>query len=125
MKIFIICCLLFILVNMCIFICGFRVSFGFWVSAGLVLVVDFHPNRFRVRVSISGFGARRLHPIRTRPVAILNPWPPPSPRVPESAPAPSAPSPPLFHGREEEERQNCLGPPPFSPFPLRVHPPSL
>ena len=26
MKIFIICCLLFIHVNMCIFICGFRVS---------------------------------------------------------------------------------------------------
>ena len=52
MKIFIICCLLFIHVNMCIFIHGFR------VSAGLVLVMDFHPNRFRVRirVSISGFG---------------------------------------------------------------------
>ena len=57
MKIFIICCLLFIHVNMCIFICGFRASFGFRVSAGLVLVMDFHPNRFRVRVrvSISGF----------------------------------------------------------------------
>jgi hypothetical protein len=37
---------------------GFGYPFGFWVSAGLVLVVDFHPNRFsvRVRVSISGFG---------------------------------------------------------------------
>ena len=48
---------------MCIFIRGFR------VSAGLVLVMDFHPNWFRVRVSV--LGARRLHPIRTRPVAIL------------------------------------------------------
>ena len=52
---------------MCIFICGFR------VSAGLVLVMDFHPNGFgfgfRFRVLV--LGARRLHPIRTRPVAIL------------------------------------------------------
>jgi hypothetical protein len=32
MKIFIICCLLFIQVNMCIFIRGFQVSFGFQVS---------------------------------------------------------------------------------------------
>ena len=32
MKIFIICCLLFIHVNMCIYIRGFRVSIRFWVS---------------------------------------------------------------------------------------------
>jgi hypothetical protein len=71
MKIFIICCLLFIHVNTCIFIRGFRVSirvlgirsgfgypFGFRVSAGLVFVMDFHPNRcsVRVRVSTSSFG---------------------------------------------------------------------
>ena len=37
---------------MCIYIRGFR------VSAGLVLVMDFHPNQFlgRIRVSILGFG---------------------------------------------------------------------
>jgi hypothetical protein len=36
---------------------GFGYPFGFQVSAGLVLVMDFHPNRFsvRVRVLISGF----------------------------------------------------------------------
>jgi hypothetical protein len=52
MKIFIICCILFIHVSMCIFIRGFR------VSVGLVLVMDFHPNRYsvRVRVSTLGFG---------------------------------------------------------------------
>ena len=50
---------------------GFGYPFGFRVSAGLVLVMDFHPNRFRVRVRVSILGARRLHPIRTRPVAIL------------------------------------------------------
>jgi hypothetical protein len=37
---------------------GFGYPFGFRVSSGLVLVMDFHPNRFsfRVRVSILGFG---------------------------------------------------------------------
>ena len=64
MKIFIICCLLFIHVNMCIYPrvsgihSGFGYPFGFRVSAGLDLVMNFHPNRFsgRIRVSISGFG---------------------------------------------------------------------
>jgi hypothetical protein len=39
---------------------GFGYPFGFRVSAGLVLVMDFHPNRFsvRVRFSILGFGFR-------------------------------------------------------------------
>jgi hypothetical protein len=50
---------------------GFGYPFGFRVSAGLVLVIDFHLNRFSVRVRVSVLGARRLHPIRTRPVAIL------------------------------------------------------
>ena len=53
--------LLFVASYLYIWICvylsaGFGYPFGFWVSAGLVLVMDFHPNRFRVRVSISGFG---------------------------------------------------------------------
>jgi hypothetical protein len=51
---------------------GFGYPFGFRVSAGLVLVMDFHPNRCSVRVRVSVLGARRLHPIRTRPVAILS-----------------------------------------------------
>jgi hypothetical protein len=32
---------------------GFGYPFGFRVSAGLVLVMDFHPNRFSVRVRVS------------------------------------------------------------------------
>jgi hypothetical protein len=83
MKIFIICCLLFIHVNMCIFIRGFRVSirvsgirsgfgypqvwFWWWISTRIGVRFGFG---FRLRVLV--FGAQRLHPIRTRPVAILN-----------------------------------------------------
>ena len=82
MKIFIICCLLFIHVNMCIYIRGFRVSirvsgirsgfgyprvwFWWWISTRIGFQGGFG---FRFRVSV--LGARRLHPIRTRPVAIL------------------------------------------------------
>ena len=87
MKIFIICCLLFIHVNMCIYIYirGFRVSirvsgirsgfgyprvwFWWWISTRIGFRGGFG---FRFRVSV--LGARRLHPIRTRPVAILNPY---------------------------------------------------
>jgi hypothetical protein len=87
MKIFIIYCLLFIHVNMCIFIRGFWVSirvsgirsgfeyprvwfwFWWWISTRIGFRFEF---RFRFRVS--GLGARRLHPIRTRPVAILSWW---------------------------------------------------
>jgi hypothetical protein len=84
MKIFIICCLLFIHVNVCIFIRGFRVSiqvlgirsgfgylrvwFWWWISTRIGVLFGFG---FRLRVSV--LGARRLHPIRTRPVAILDP----------------------------------------------------
>ena len=83
MKIFIICCLLFIHVNMCIYIRGFRVSirvsgirsgfgyprvwFWWWISIRIGFRGGFG---FRFRVSV--LGARRLHPIRTRPVAILS-----------------------------------------------------
>jgi len=82
MKIFIICCLLFIHVNMCIYIRGFRVSirvsgirsgfgyprvwFWWWISTRIGFRGGFG---FRFRVSV--LGAQRLHPIRTRPVAIL------------------------------------------------------
>jgi hypothetical protein len=55
--------LLFIASNLYMWICvylsaDFGYPFGFRVSAGLVLVMDFHPNRFsvRIRVSISGLG---------------------------------------------------------------------
>jgi hypothetical protein len=82
MKIFIICWLLFIHVNMRIFIRGFRVSirvlgirwvsgirgFGFWWWISIRIGVRFGIG-FRLRVSV--LGALRLHPIRTRPVAIL------------------------------------------------------
>jgi hypothetical protein len=70
-------------VNMCIFIRGFwvsirvlgirsgfgysRVWFWWWISTRIGVRFGFG---FRFRVSI--FGARRLHPIRTRPVAILS-----------------------------------------------------
>ena len=54
--------LLFVASYLYIWICvylsaGFGYPFGFRVSAGLVLMMDFHPNRFwvRVRISISGF----------------------------------------------------------------------
>jgi hypothetical protein len=47
------------------------------ISAGLVLVMKFHPNRFSVWVRVSISGARRLHPIRTRPVTILTQGSPP------------------------------------------------
>jgi hypothetical protein len=82
MKIFIICCLLFIHVNMCIFIRGFwvsirvsgirsgfgypRVLFWWWISTRIGVRFGFG---FRLRVSV--LGARRLHPIRTPLVAIL------------------------------------------------------
>ena len=69
MKIFIICCLLFIHVNMCIYIMHMfiespyfsyyvAIQSGFRVSVGSVLGTDYHPNRCSVRfwVSISGFG---------------------------------------------------------------------
>jgi hypothetical protein len=46
MKIFIICCLLFIHVNMCIFIRGFRVSVWVLGIRGFGFVMDFHPKRF-------------------------------------------------------------------------------
>ena len=78
MKIFIICCLLFIHVNMCIYIMhmfiespyfsyyvviqsGFRVSIRVsGIRAGSVLGTNYHPNWCSVRfwVSISGFGFR-------------------------------------------------------------------
>jgi hypothetical protein len=71
MKIFIICCLLFIHVNMCIYImhmfmespyCSYYVAIqsGFQVSMGLVLGTDYHLNRcsVRFRVLILGFGFR-------------------------------------------------------------------
>ena len=77
MKIFIICCLLFIHVNMCIFICGFRVSIRVSGIRGFGFGDGFLPES--VSGSGSGFdfgfrffGARRFHPIRTRPVAILS-----------------------------------------------------
>ena len=80
MKIFIIYCLLFIHVNMCIFIRGFRVSIRVSGIRGFGFGDGFPPESvsgsgsgfdfgFRFRVSV--LGARRLHPIRTRPVAIL------------------------------------------------------
>ena len=44
----------------------FGYPFGFRVSAGLVLVMNFHPNRFRVRVRVSissfGFGCTETRP---------------------------------------------------------------
>jgi hypothetical protein len=51
---------------------GFGYPYGFWVSSGLVLVMDFQPNWCSILVRISVLGARRPHPIRTRPVAILS-----------------------------------------------------
>ena len=45
---------------MALTILPYKMIFGypieFRVSAGLVLVMDFHPNRFRVRVRVSGSG---------------------------------------------------------------------
>ena len=41
---------------------GFRYPFGFRVSAGLVLVMDFYPNRFRVSISGFGFGCTETPP---------------------------------------------------------------
>jgi hypothetical protein len=79
MKIFILYCLLFIHVNMCIFICGFRVSVRVSGIRGFGFGDGFPPESvfgsgsgfdFGFRVSV--LGARRLHLIRTRPVAILN-----------------------------------------------------
>ena len=87
MKIFIIiCCLLFIHVNMCIYIMhmfiespyfsyyvaiqsGFRVSI--WVSGirGFGFGDGLSPES--VFGAVSGSGTQRLHPIRIRPVAIL------------------------------------------------------
>jgi hypothetical protein len=80
MKIFIICCLLFIHMNMCIFIHGFQIfirvsGFGyprvwFWWWIFIWISVWF---RFGFRLRISVLGARRLYPIRIRPVDILSP----------------------------------------------------
>jgi hypothetical protein len=86
MKIFIIGCLLFIHVNMCIFIRGFRISirisgirsgfgyprvwFWWWISTRIGVRFGFGFG-FQLRVSV--LGAQRLYPIRTRPVTILSP----------------------------------------------------
>ena len=81
MKIFIICCLLFIHVNMRIYIKHMfienpyfsyyvAIQSGFRVSAGSVLGTNYHPNWCSMRFWVSGLGAQRLHPIRIRPVAI-------------------------------------------------------
>ena len=90
MKIFIICCILFIHVNMyvsCICLqkvlialttlpykAGFGYPIGFWGSIGLVMGMDYHLNRcsgwFRVSSSGFGFGCTGLHLIRIHPVAI-------------------------------------------------------
>ena len=72
MKIFIFYCLLFIHVNMCIyimymfienpyyFIIYVDIESGFWVSAGLVLGMGYHLNRCSMRfwILISGFRFR-------------------------------------------------------------------
>jgi hypothetical protein len=70
MKIFMFYCLLFIHVNMCIYImyifieslyCYYYVDIEseFRVSAGLVLRRSYHPNRCSVRFRISGSAAHR------------------------------------------------------------------
>jgi hypothetical protein len=53
----------------------FGYPFGFWVSTGLVLGMDYHPESvfgavsgFDFEFRVSGLGAQRLHPIRIRPV---------------------------------------------------------
>jgi hypothetical protein len=57
----IITCLLRLYMWICVYLSvGFGYPFGFRVSTGLVLVMDFHPNRcsVRVQVSTSGFSFR-------------------------------------------------------------------
>jgi len=75
MKIFIICCILFIHVNMCLYIRGFQITtrvsgirrFGF----GAEFTRNGFGFGFGFRLRVPVLGARRLHPIQTRPVAIL------------------------------------------------------
>ena len=55
MKIFIICCLLFIYVNMCIFICGFRVSIRVSGIRGFGFGYGFPPESVSGSGSGSGF----------------------------------------------------------------------
>jgi hypothetical protein len=54
---------------------GFEYAFGFRVSAGLVLVMDFHPNQCSVWVRVSnsgfGFGCTEILPDLNPTVAIL------------------------------------------------------
>jgi hypothetical protein len=88
MNIFIFYCLLFIYVNMCIYImdifiespyCYYYVDMesGFWVSIrisgirGFGFGMSYHPNRCSMRFRVSGSGAYRLHPIRIRPLPSL------------------------------------------------------